>query len=333
MSGKLTIERYRWFERQVRQQRYPNASSVAQEFVVDRKTAQRDIEFLRDRLECPLRYDTTRKGYFLPPGTAWTLEPLYLSTEELTAILLAQKVLSGVSGLRKSLPAGAGPIETELASIVKKLSGVIKESAVSPEIAEAISVQVIESSLTSDLTFRGVLKGLMDKKCISFRYYAPSTDQHTQRTVEPYHLLNYMGTWHLFAYCLHRESIRDFVISRMQDVQCIEKGFHRQKGLNNFKSVKEYVEATFGIFKGEEIEQVTLKFSPARALWVKQQMWHKDQALRELEDGSITLSLPVANFYEVKMEILKHGAHVEVLEPPELRSIIKDEIMKMTRIY
>src|ERR1051325_1538693 len=42
---------------------YPNASTMARELEVSAKSIQRDLEFMRDRLNLPLEYDGTRLGY------------------------------------------------------------------------------------------------------------------------------------------------------------------------------------------------------------------------------------------------------------------------------
>jgi len=44
--------------------RISNTTSLAKQFEISVKTAQRDIEFMRDRLNCPLQYDSSLKGYF-----------------------------------------------------------------------------------------------------------------------------------------------------------------------------------------------------------------------------------------------------------------------------
>jgi len=48
---------------------YPNANSLALRFEISTKTAQRDIDFMRDRLNCPLHYDRSRKGYYYEDST------------------------------------------------------------------------------------------------------------------------------------------------------------------------------------------------------------------------------------------------------------------------
>ena len=43
--------------------------------------------------------------------------------------------------------------------------------------------------------------------------------------------------------------------------------------------------------------------------------------------------LPVSHFDEVKMEILKQGASVQVIKPKILRELIKAEAKKITKTY
>src|SRR5664279_2918940 len=42
---------------------FPNASTLAREIEVATKTIHRDIEFMRDRLNLPIEYDSARFGY------------------------------------------------------------------------------------------------------------------------------------------------------------------------------------------------------------------------------------------------------------------------------
>jgi predicted DNA-binding transcriptional regulator YafY len=52
--------------------RYPNCVEMAVEMEVSHKTAKRDIEFMRDRVNLPIGFDPHRKGYFYTrPGTGF----------------------------------------------------------------------------------------------------------------------------------------------------------------------------------------------------------------------------------------------------------------------
>ena len=62
-------------------------------------------------------------------------------------------------------------------------------------------------------------------------------------------------------------------------------------------------------------------------------MWHKDQKVKYLADGSLEVSFPVSDFSEIKMEILKHGDQVKVIKPKTLRDLTKTEVEKIAKIY
>jgi predicted DNA-binding transcriptional regulator YafY len=332
MPAKAFLERVKWFEQQVMHNGYPNKKKLAEKFEMSEKTAQRDIDFLIDRLGCPLLKN--EMGYYFEQDTHWTIQSVYLSSEELTAVLIARQLLSGISGIERSPSGRTGFVDHELSSIVDKLTNVIRgRSSVPDVIDQVLSVQTIECSLTPDNIFKNILGAILSQNCIQFKYYSPSKGEETSRLAEPYHLLNYMGTWHLFAYCRDRRAIRNFVVARMNEVSVSDTKFHGHKGFENFTSIRDYISGTFGIFKGVPVYNVALRFTPFKAQWIKYQIWHKNQELTENADGSINLVFPAANLLEVKMEILKHGADVEVLSPPELKQMIRKEIEKMAKFY
>lgn len=47
MGVKNIYERFVWFDDQVRVKKYPNPISLAEQFEISTKTAQRDIDFMR----------------------------------------------------------------------------------------------------------------------------------------------------------------------------------------------------------------------------------------------------------------------------------------------
>lgn len=93
------------------------------------------------------------------------------------------------------------------------------------------------------------------------------------------------------------------------------------------------MQSAFGIFKGQPKYAVTLRFSPWKSRWIKSQMWHKDQKEKLLKDDSLELSFPVSSFAEIMMQILSHGSDVDVIKPKSLRTLIKEEAKKITRLY
>ena len=117
MGGKIIYERFIWFDQNVKAKRYPNATSLSKHFEMSLKTAQRDIEFMRDRLNCPLVYDKSRKGYFYEDDT-FSLPMVYLSSEELTSLLIARKFLQDIS---------EGYIGDEISTIIQKITSILQK--------------------------------------------------------------------------------------------------------------------------------------------------------------------------------------------------------------
>jgi len=320
VGTKNIYERFIWFDDRVKAKRYPNATSIANQFEISTKTAQRDIDFMRDRLSCPLIYDPGERGYFYKDDT-FSLPMIYLSPEELSALLIARKALKDISG---------GTLGKELSSVLNKITNILTKHNVNEDAIDAsFSLQLIEYSPVSENTFRAVLEGCLKKKRLSFTYFSPAKEEINERKVDPYHLFNYMGTWHLLAKCHLRDEIRDFALNRISKPELLNETCKVPADFD----FKKYFLSSFGLYKGKLLREVTLRFSPIKAKWVRDQVWHKGQKAKYFADGSLELSFPVSGFSEIKMEILKHGADVEVIKPKSLRELIKAEAEKITQIY
>jgi len=86
VGTKNIYERFVWFDDRVRVRKYPNASGLAGHFEISTKTAQRDIDFMRDRLLCPLHYDSSQKGYYYDDET-FSLPMVFQNEEAFESIV------------------------------------------------------------------------------------------------------------------------------------------------------------------------------------------------------------------------------------------------------
>jgi hypothetical protein len=59
---------------------------------------------------------------------------------------------------------------------------------------------------------------------------------------------------------------------------------------------KKYFLSTFGLYKGKSTKEVTVRFTPEKSKWIKDQIWHKNQKAKLLKDGSLEISFPVSDF-------------------------------------
>lgn len=320
VGEQILLERYFWFHQEASNNRFPNASTLSRRFECSVKTAQRSIEYFRCRLHAPLEYEPTRKGFYCTDPT-FQLPIMSLNEKELLALLISKKLLTDAT---------AGELSDELGHIAAKLGAVLTAKMpghIDPE--QAFSFRSSEFTPADPLLFGCVSNALLLSRLLAFDYYSPAGHQSTTRMVEPHHLVNYMGTWHLIAFCRLRRDWRDFLLSRISECRVSEEGFAPHPETE----WKPLLTDTFGIFQNRESFSVVLRFSPIRARWIRGQIWHGDQEAEELQDGSLQLTIPVSHEAEIIMEILKHGSQVEVLAPAWLRKKVGEEIEKMGKNY
>jgi predicted DNA-binding transcriptional regulator YafY len=61
MSANLRIQ---WLHRKIAENSYPNAKRLSERFGISHRQAQRDVFFLKNRLDAPLEYDFQRRGFY-----------------------------------------------------------------------------------------------------------------------------------------------------------------------------------------------------------------------------------------------------------------------------
>ncbi len=322
MAGKLTYERYYWFHEQIKCNEHPNSKLLAEKFEISQKTAQRDIEFMRDRIGAPLEYSHADRGYYYT-DKGYELPPIWLNENELVAFILAKRLATAIPDRN---------LKDSLNKFINKLSSRLSDKVGFnlDDIQDKISLKNIEYYTVDESLFRKVVNALFTKRSLAIQYYSPHKDERTNRKIIPLHLLDYMGNWHLISFCKLKKGLRNFALSRIEECNYIDEKISLPTDL---PPIKTYIRKTFGIFHGGQNQDVSLKFSPKASRAVKEQIWHKNQKIKELKDGSIILNVPVAYFTEIKRETLKYGAEVEVLNPLRLKKEIIEEIKKMKKIY
>lgn len=320
MGELISMERFLWFDAQTRKNKFPNATTLSRQFECSVKTAQRTIEFFRCRLAAPLEYDASRRGFYYEDHS-YQLPLSYLNEKELLSLLISKKLLTD---------AASGPLGEDLGHIAEKIGRLLARGIpfdVNPD--TMFSFRASEFSPANPALFSCVSNALLASRLLEFSYYSPASNASTTRVAEPHHLVNYMGNWHLIAFCRKRQDWRDFLLSRLSDCNVSEESFTPRPE----SEWKPFLIDTFGIFQSRENFPVVLRFSPVRSRWIRGQIWHPDQTTEELPGGALNLTIPVSHEAEIMMEILKHGAHVEVLEPKWLRHRVKKEITKMAKKY
>jgi predicted DNA-binding transcriptional regulator YafY len=76
-----------------------------------------------------------------------------------------------------------------------------------------------------------------------------------------------------------------------------------------------------------------LKFASESARWIADKLWHPRQRLERRADGSVILHVPYRHAKKLVMDVLRHGADVEVLAPAGLRQAVASAHAKAAAQY
>jgi predicted DNA-binding transcriptional regulator YafY len=322
MSDGLRYERYVWFHGLVRAGRFPNGRHLTEQFEVSDRTARRDIEFMRLNLHAPLAYDHSQKGYFYT-NTAYELPPHWISETNILSLALAVRLASTIPD---------PSLKNDLCRLIDRVTGLGNRNGRSclQRLPEKISVKNIEYARVDTTIFRRTVDALFADRAIAITYHSPHGARSSTRTIRPLHLMHYMGSWYLLAWCGKRRDLRDFSLARIMSIRPVDETIPLPADL---PPIRDYTRRHFGIMQGERTAHVTLRFTPQLSPLIAEQIWHPEQQSTTATDGSLLLSFPVADFRELTRVILSHGSGVEVVEPEELKMTVREEIQQMMKKY
>ena len=102
--------------------RFPNCSQLALDLDVATKTVQRDIDFMRDRMDLPIEFDFRRNGFHYTSPVE-NFPTVQVTEQELIALFVAEKALAQYKGT---------PFEKPLHAAFQKLTGSLPEPLTNP---------------------------------------------------------------------------------------------------------------------------------------------------------------------------------------------------------
>lgn len=319
MSTRL--ERIILIDREIRAGNYPAPASLAEMFEVSQRTIFDDRKFVIDRLGAPLGYDEVAGGWYYTDPT-WVLPAIMVSEGELLAFILGQAISRHYLGTS---------FEQSLRSALVKIARYLPNH-VHLDLAEAARHYTFTAGATVAVKPRLVAdleQAIRQRRQVWMVYYTAGRDERNQRTVNPYHLYNVRGDWYLLAYDHWRENIRNFHLGRIEQWQILDRQFEPDADF----SAEEHISQGFLTEVGE-VANIVVRFDEYQARWIRERRWHVTQEpLEELPDGGVVLRFRAGGLEEIKRWVMQYGAHAEVLEPPELRAAIAEEVARLAEIY
>jgi predicted DNA-binding transcriptional regulator YafY len=288
-----------------------SARELAERFEVSVRTVYRDIDAINMAGIPVISFPGNEGGFGIMEN--YRLDRQLLTLNDMLTILTA---LKGIN---------TGLIHKEVESAIEKIKNLVPEEKAGQ--AEQFFNQMVIDVAPYGLSnrYREMLdlirKAITNNRPVQIKYLNAKGEMQV-RVIEPMTLIMKVYTWYLFAFCRNRDDYRVFRVSRIKDMEVLEQPFIRKKA-----SYKAY------FTDGDELPTtpIILKFLPE--VRVKVEDYFDEELIETLENGDMIVRVSYPEDEWVYALILSYGEHVEVLDPPHVKEIIREKAKKILQLY
>ncbi len=175
-----------------------------------------------------------------------------------------------------------------------------------------------------------VISALKADSRVRFNYHSYTRSLPTQGIVlEPYFIRLFKQRWYLIGRNTAEDRIKTYALDRMSDVKQLADKFEPDPGFD----MQEYFRHSYGIVVTHNTpRKVVLRVDPRQAKYFRALPLHSSQIETVSDKGSLfTYHIRLTDDFVA--ELLSYGPHITVLEPPELRAMIKSSLRESLRNY
>lgn len=209
--------------------------------------------------------------------------PMQLTPAEGFAVLAAGRTLLHVAG---------SDHQGSLASALAKLEAALGRSSLEVDLVVPVHLGEVQTAVDAH-------------ESLEVRYYSAWRDELTDRRLDPHAVHSVDGQWYLEAYCHRAEGMRRFRVDRLESLQRTGEQFEPQTAALPAEVFGSGPETRPLVLVGPASARRAFEATPAACL-------------RELSDGRLQATIPVAGTAFVERLLLRLGPEVEVVEPADL---------------
>ena len=300
-------------------QRQPNqkAAHLAEELDVSVRTLHRYFQML-DEMGIPIYSERGPNGGFsLVRG--YRMPPLVFTPEEAVAVCLGTGLVEQMWGqLYQDAARGAlAKLENVLPDEQRDEVTWAKRSLVSAGLHRA------DLDLLSPLLEK-LRRAVRERRRVSMVYRSGSSEQPARRGVDAYALVYRWGWWYVVGYCQMRQALRSFRVDRVEELVLLNEVFN----LPDDFDVRAYLAQEFA---GQPQIAARLRFAPqaAHLARMNRSAWAD---LQEEPDGAVIVTSLSPDLNWAASSALAFGPLVSVLAPPELRQMVREWAVEISRV-
>lgn len=287
---------------------------------ISRRQIFKDIDFMRDTIgfNAPIvAIKEGKKAYYKYDDPAYSITLQQINPIEADLLKNALEALKRFKGIPQF-------------DFIPELSLKLKKTFQLEDIEHIIFFDQNEYLKNIELLGQ-LLKAIQDKDVLTITYQSFNQDNEENFIFHPYFLKQYNKRWFLYGQREDFDTWTNLALDRIIDFSKSYK--HDYKA--STQDPEEYFEDLIGVSKPIDQPALLIQIKINASLWpyIASKPLHPSQKVINKTSEHTTIQLDIIPNYEFYAQVLSFGPSVEVLEPVEVRHIVRIKIEESLKSY
>lgn len=281
-------------------------------------TIEKDLFSMRMELDAPIKYSKKHGGYYYEDPD-FSINDVPLTEDELSSISFAVKTLMQFK---------ESNLFRQFGNAIDKI---VDRVAVAGDQAATNYIQFESAVSTGGNEFlTPLLESIKGKQLVTFDYTSFVSSITKNRKVLPLILKEYRNRWYLVSFDHSKNDILTFGLDRMSNVEVLTEVGE----LSIEFDPESYFEYSIGITSNDSHPvKVQFKANPISAKYIQSQPFHHTQKTTKENKEFSLFEMKVIMSEELNRNLLSYGNEIEIISPPELRTLLKTKAEEMMKLY
>lgn len=165
------------------------------------------------------------------------------------------------------------------------------------------------------------------RRSVKIKYYSAHNNKTTVRVINPYGFVYYDDFLYVIGYCHLKQEPRAFKLIRIKEYESTSHSFEIPSDF----SMQSLIGNSFSMFTDSYNVELVIGSYPAEL--VKEKIWGENQEIEDLSSGDILFKAKMYGKNSIVKWILSMGTDVEVIHPEELRLIMYEKAVSISKKY
>ncbi len=301
----ISYSRILFIDKEIAEGHYPNANQLSKKYEVSIRTIKRDLAYMRDVLQVPIQYDSSKKGHYYTDNT-FRLPAINSNLDSIFSVAMADKLV---------YPYKDTPIYSRIKTTLDNLDSHLLVFDENDDLWLNDKIAFLHNESSTNIKseiWQIVTFAMIQNKCISFFYNNGYDKKYNKNslTIAPYQIVFKLGIWYLIGYSNSDDKVIKYSLGRIENAKMLDDDFEIPADYEYIKSIVELQEFKCKvIFFGEGI--INAKSDLPKVCEII--------SIDEIDENTSELTFTVSNLEQVSSILVEQSSYNNiVLEPAQL---------------